>query len=116
MFYEICLYEVKIEKEEEFEELIKEVGDFYRSCPGVIDVKYIKRTHRQKSFEAVKNGEAPVRLTRKVGKITYVLYWELENEEIHGDICKIAFANNFVNRFHRCLIKMPKIILGEEIR
>jgi len=116
MFYEICLYEVKIEREEEFEELIKEVGEFYRSCPGVNDVKYIKRTHRQKSFQAVKNGEPPVRLTRKVGKITYVLYWELENEEIHGDICKIAFGRNFVNRFHRCLTTMPKIILGEEIR
>jgi len=116
MFYEICIYEVKVNKEEEFEELIKEVGDFYRTCPGVKDVKYIKRTHRQKDFEAVKNGEPPVRLTRKVGKITYVLYWELENEEAHGKICKIGFEKNFVNKFHRCLTTMPKIILGEEIR
>jgi len=52
MFYEICIYEVKINKEEEFEELIKKVGEFYRTCPGVKDVKYIKRTHRQKDFEA----------------------------------------------------------------
>ncbi|MDL2246692.1 hypothetical protein LJB96_03640, partial [Methanobrevibacter sp. OttesenSCG-928-K11] len=79
-------------------------------------VKYIKRTHRQKDFEAVINGETPIRLKRKVGKISYVLYWELENEEIHGNICKMANEKNFIKRFHRCLTTMPKIILGEEIR
>lgn len=115
MFYEICIYEVKVKKEEEFEELIKEVGAFYRSYPGVNDVKYIKRTYRQKDFEAVKNGEPPIRLTRKVGKITYVLYWELENEKIHGDIAEISLEK-YYKRFHRCLTTMPKIILGEEIR
>jgi len=116
MFYEICIYEVKINKEEEFEELIKEVGEFYRSCPGVLDVKYIKRTHRQKDFQAVISGEVPIRLTRKVGKITYVLYWELENKETHGKICKIAYGKNFMKRFQRCLTTMPRIILGEEIK
>jgi len=114
MFYEICIYEVKLNKEEEFEELIKEVGNFYRSCPGVKDVKYIKRTHRQIDFNAVKNGEAPIRLKRKVGKITYALYWELKNEELHGKIGKIGLKK-YYKRFHRCLTTMPKIILGEEI-
>jgi hypothetical protein len=109
MFYEVCIYEVKINKEEEFEELIKEVGAFYRSYPGVKDVKYIKRTHRQIDFNAVKNGEPPIRLTRKVGKITYALYWELENEEIHGEIGKIGLKK-YYKRFHRCLNTMPKII------
>ena len=51
MVYEICVYEVKTNKEEEFEELIKEVGDFYSSCSGVIDVKYIKRTLDKKIFK-----------------------------------------------------------------
>jgi hypothetical protein len=115
MFYEICVYEVKINKEEEFEELIKEVGDFYRSCPGVNNVKYIKRTHRQKDFKAVQNGEAPIKLKRKVGKITYVLYWELENKEIHGKIGELSMKKYF-KRFPRCLLSMPKIILGEEIQ
>lgn len=116
MFYEICIYEVKVDREEEFEDLIKEVGDFYRSLSGVNDVKYIKRTHRQKDFEAVKNGETPIKLTRKVGKITYVLYWELESAKSHGEICKIGFEKDFVKKFHRCLTTMPRIILGEEIR
>jgi len=63
MFNEICVYEAKIEKQDEIETLMKEVAEFYLTQPGVIDVKYIKRTHRQKDFNAVNNGETPIRLT-----------------------------------------------------
>lgn len=58
MFNEICIYEAKIDKQDEIEALMKEVAEFYLSQPGVIDVKYIKRTHRQEDFNAVKEGEA----------------------------------------------------------
>lgn len=44
MFNEICIYEAKIDKQDEIETLMKEVAEFYLSQPGVIDVKYIKRT------------------------------------------------------------------------
>ena len=74
MFNEICIYEAKLTKLDEIEELMKEVAEFYLQQDGVIDVHYIKRTHRQKDFNAVKEGELPVRLTRNVGKVTYVLY------------------------------------------
>jgi hypothetical protein len=74
MFHEICIYEAKIEKQNEIEELMREVANFYKQQPGVIDVKYIKRTHRQKDFNAVKNGELPIKLTRQIGKVTYVLH------------------------------------------
>jgi hypothetical protein len=47
MFNEICIYEAKIEKQDEIEVLMKEVAAFYLSQPGVADVKYIKRTHRK---------------------------------------------------------------------
>ena len=50
MFNEICIYEAKINKQDEIETLMKEVAEFYLSQRGVIDVKYIKRTHRQKRF------------------------------------------------------------------
>ena len=53
MFNEICLYEVKIDKQDEIEALTKEVAEFYLSEPGVIDVKYIKRTHWQEGFDAL---------------------------------------------------------------
>ena len=38
MFHEICIYEAKVEKQEEIEALMKEVAAFYLSQPGVIDV------------------------------------------------------------------------------
>ena len=114
MFNEICIYEAKIEKQDEIEELMKEVAEFYMTQPGVIDVRYIKRTHRQKDFNAVKAGEVPVRLTRYVGKVTYMLHMVLENEEAHADLCVVALEK-FYKRWNRCLTTMPKIYLGENI-
>ena len=114
MFNEICVYEAKIEKQDEIEALMKEVAEFYLSQPGVIDVKYIKRTHRQKDFNAVKAGEPPIRLTRQVGKVTYMLYLVLEDAEAHGRLAEVGLEK-FYKRWNRCLITMPKIYLGENI-
>lgn len=114
MFYEVCIYEAKPNKEEEIETLMKEVAEFYQAQPGVITVKYVKRTHRQKDFDAVKNGELPIRLTRVTDKITYVLYWELESAEVHASLCQPALEK-FYKRWTRCLVTMPKIILGEPV-
>jgi len=57
MFNEICIYEAKIEKQDEIEKLMREVAEFYMSQQGMIVVKYIKRTHRQRDFNTVKAGE-----------------------------------------------------------
>ncbi len=114
MFNEICIYEAKIEKQDEIQALMKEVAEFYMTQPGVIDVKYIKRTHRQKDFNSVKRGEPPTRLTRQVGKVTYMLYLVLENEEAHGKLALVGLEK-FYKRWNRCLITMPKIYLGENI-
>ncbi len=114
MFNEICIYEAKIEKQDEIETLMKEVAEFYLSQPDVIEVKYIKRTHRQEDFNAVKEGKPPVRLTRYVGKVTYMLYWSLENEEAHAKVSKLGLEK-FYKRWNRCLTTMPKILLGENI-
>jgi hypothetical protein len=113
-FVEICIYEVKPDRSEEFENLVSEVAVHHKSFPGVIAVKYIKRTHRQKDFNSVKNGEPAIRLTRKPETITYVLYWELDNELIHAEATKSGL-DKFYKRFNRCLTTMPKIILGERI-
>lgn len=114
MFNEICIYEAKIDKQEEIEALMKEVAEFYKSQDGVIDVKYIKRTYRQEDFNAVKEGKPPIRLTRNIGKVTYMLYWVLENEEVHARVSKLGLEK-FYKRWTRCLTTMPKILLGENI-
>jgi hypothetical protein len=114
MFNEICIYEAKIDKQDEIEALMKEVAEFYISQQGVIDVKYIKRTHRQEDFNTVKEGKPPIRLTRQIGKVTYMLYWVLENEEAHARVSKLGLER-FYKRWNRCLTTMPKILLGENI-
>ncbi|MDU5335227.1 hypothetical protein [Enterococcus sp.] len=114
MFNEICIYEAKLNKLEEIEALMKEVAAFYLEQDGVIDVHYIKRTHRQKDFNAVRDGELPIRLTRNVGKVTYVFHWVLEDEAAHARISKLGLEK-FYKRWNRCLTTMPKIILGESI-
>jgi hypothetical protein len=114
MFNEICIYEAKLEKHEEIEVLMKEVAEFYMTQPGVIDVKYIKRTHRQEDFNSVKEGKPPIRLTRYVGKATYMLYMVLEDEDAHGRLAKVSM-DKFYKRWNRCLTTMPKIFLGENV-
>ena len=114
MFHEICIYEAKLDKQDEIEQLMKEVKVFYKSQKGVIDVFYIKRNHRQKDFNAVKAGELPIELTRYIGKVTYMLHMILENKEAHANLCKIAL-DKFYKRWTRCLTTMPKILLGEDI-
>ena len=115
MFHEVCIYEAKIEKQEEIEQLMREVASFYKAQDGVVDVTYVKRTHRQKDFNAVKNGEVPVQLTRYVGKVTYILHWVLEDKETHARISKLGIEL-FYKRWTRCLTTMPKIMLGEEVQ
>lgn len=56
MFNEICIYEAKLTKLDEIEELMKEVAEFYLQQDGVIDVHYIKRTHRKKILMQLKTG------------------------------------------------------------
>jgi hypothetical protein len=114
MFYEICIYEAKLDKQDEIEELMKEVAAFYKGTDGIKDVRYIKRTHRQEDFNSVKEGVPPVRLTRYVGKVTYVLILGTEDEKAHGDLAKAALPV-FYKRWTRCLTTMPKIILGTDI-
>lgn len=113
-FIEICIYEVKPTKIEEFEELLTEVFEHHKSCEGVIDVKYMKRTHRQKDFNSVKTGEPAIRLTRKPKSVTYTLFWEVDNEISHALATKSGLEK-FYKRFNRCLITMPKIILGDRM-
>jgi len=113
-FVEVCIYEVKPHKTEEFEQLLEDIKAHHSKALGCIDVRYMKRTHRQKDFQSVKNGEPAIKLTRKPKSVTYVLYWELTNVGKHADATKSGLEK-FYKRFNRCLITMPKIILGDRI-
>ena len=71
-FVEICLYEVKPNKTEEFENLIERVVKHHRNFQGVIEARYIKRTHRPTDFKSVKEGKPSIRLTRPPQAVTYL--------------------------------------------
>jgi len=114
-FIEVCLYEVKPDKTSEFEDLIEKVVKHHSNFPGVVEVRYMKRTYRPVDFSGAKRGETAIRLTRKPEAVTYVLYWELDNEVIHAKATKSGLEH-FFKEFARCLIKPPKIILGERIQ
>lgn len=114
MFHEICIYEAKIEKQEEIEALMKDVKTFYMEQDGVVSVSYIKRMYRQEDFNAVKQGMPPLKLTHYVGKVTYVLHWAVRDVETHARVGKLGLEK-FYKRWNRCLTTMPKIILGEEV-
>jgi hypothetical protein len=114
MFHEICIYEAKLEKQDEIETLMREVKEFYLTLDGVESVTYVKRTYRQEDFNAVKAGEPPIPLTRFVGKVTYVLHLVVRDPEAHARLYKPALEK-FYKRWNRCLTTMPKIILGEPI-
>ena len=114
-FVEVCIYEVMPNKCEEFERLIGRVAKHHREFPGVKDVRYMKRTHRQGDFASVREGEPPIKLTRAPKSVTYVLYWELEDEITHGKATKSGLEQ-FLKEFTRYLVTTPKIILGERIQ
>ena len=114
-FVEVCVYEVKPDKAEQFEQLIERVAKHHRDFLGVIDVRYMKRTHRQGDFASVKAGKPPIRLSRTPKSVTYVLYWELDNEMTHGKATKSGLER-FFKEFTRCLVTTPKIMLGERIQ
>jgi len=114
MFYEICIYEAKIDKQDEIEALMKDCAEFYLQQEGVRDVRYFKRTHTQKDFNSVKEGIPPKELTRFVDKVTYVLFLEVDDENVHASLAKPGLEK-FYKRWTRCLTTMPKIILGTNI-
>jgi hypothetical protein len=113
-FVEVCIYEVKPDKAEEFEDLVNRVAVHHSEFPGVTDVRYMKRTHRQGDFAAVKRGERPIRLTRKPKSVTYVLYWELQDDVAHAKATQSGL-DDFYSEFRKYLIKAPRIVLGERL-
>ena len=96
-FVEICIYEVKQKRVDEFEELIKKVIKHHGNFPGVVDVRYMKLTHRPCSFGDAKKGNPSIKLTREPKSYTYALYWELDNEVTHGKATKSGLENYFRN-------------------
>jgi heme-degrading monooxygenase HmoA len=114
-FVEVCIYKVKPDRTDEFEDIVGRVVKHHREFLGVRDVRYMKRTHRPGDFTSAKKGLPAIKLTRKPKEVTYVLYWELDNEVTHGKATGSGLQH-FFKDFARCLVTTPNMILGQRIQ
>lgn len=114
-FVEVCVYKVKPQRAEEFERLIGRVAEHHRAFLGTREVRYMRRTHRPRDFSSAKKGLPAIKLTRRPGEVTYVLYWELDDEVTHGKATKSGLEH-FFKDFARCLVTTPNMILGQRIQ
>lgn len=74
-FSEIKLFQVKPNKIDEFETLVKAIKIEQAEQPGCISIKYIKRFY---TFDGIERGNAPRELA-KIGKcVKYYSYWEFD--------------------------------------
>ena len=82
-FTEICIYQVKPQKAEEFEALMMEAKHFLEKQEGLLSLRFFKRGYRI-DMEQIREGLPPLAITRIVKSVKYVLYWEFETKEHYG--------------------------------
>lgn len=112
-FSEICIYQVKPQKSEEFEALMLEAKSFLEKQEGLLSLRLVKRNHRI-DMEQIKEGLPPREITRIVKSVKYVLYWEFDTKESYGTAQKNLY-DSYWKPIERCLIVPHDKYLGERI-
>lgn len=110
-FTEICIYQVKPEKAEEFETLMLEAKSCLEQQEGLLLLRLIKRGYRI-DMEQIKEGLPPLKLTRVVKSVKYVLYWEFDTKESYGAAQKNLY-HSYWKPIEKCLIVPHDKYLGE---
>lgn len=112
-FTELCIYQVKPEKVEEFEALMLEAKSFLEEQEGVLLLRFIKRGYRI-DMEQIKEGLPPLKINRIVKSVKYLLYWEFDTKENYG----LAQKNLYIHiwkAIEKCLIVPHDKYLGESV-
>lgn len=110
-FTEICIYQVKPQKVDEFEKLLPEVKEFLEKQEGLLLVRLIKREYHI-DLEQIKEGLPPKKITRIVKSVKYMLYWEFATREQYG-IAQQNLYNTYWKAIEKCLIVPHDKYLGE---
>ena len=110
-FTEICIYQVKPQKIEEFELLMLEVKPFLEKQEGLLLLRLIKRGYHI-DMEQIKEGLPPLKLTRIVKSVKYMLYWEFDTKEHYG-IAQKNLYESYWKSIEKCLIVPHDKYLGE---
>lgn len=79
-FCEVKLFQVKLDKLEEFEKLISIVAEEQKQQEGCIDIKYLKRFY---IFDDIK--EQPRELTKINKCVKYYSYWDFDSLESYSN-------------------------------
>ncbi len=110
-FTEICIYQVKPQKTEEFETLMLEAKSLLEQQEGLLFLRLSKRGYRI-DMEQIKEGLPPLKLTRIVKSVKYMLYWEFDTKESYGAAQKNLY-NSYWKPIEKCLIAPHDKYLGE---
>lgn len=112
-FTEVCIYQVKPQKVEEFEALMQEAKELLAKQEGLLLLRFAKREYRI-DMEHIKEGRPPVKLTRVVKSVKYMLYWEFDSKESYGTAQKSLYES-YWKPIERCLVVPHDKYLGEGI-
>ncbi len=112
-FTEICIYQVKPQKVEEFETLMLEAKSFLENQEGLLLLRFAKRGYHI-DMEQIKEGLPPLKITRIVKSVKYMLYWEFDTKENYGKAQKNLYQS-YWKAIEKCLIVPHDKYLGEEV-
>lgn len=113
-FSEISIYQVKPDKTNEFEAIMKEASEIMKTIEGCQSLRLIQRTHYIKDITTIKEGLSPDQLTRIVKCVRYALYWEFDTDESYGKAQKQLYET-YWKGIEKCLIVPHDKILGNVI-
>ena len=92
MFTEMITFQVKPDKQEEFENLVAQLKKEQAQQPGCTGIRYFKRFY---TFDGNVHGEPPRPLTKIVKCVKYYAYWEFDTIENCGKGNGWLFDNYF---------------------
>ncbi len=112
-FTEICIYQVKPQKTEEFEALMLEAKSLLEKQEGLRLLRLVKRGYRI-DMEQIREGLPPLEIKRIVKSVKYMLYWEFDSKESYGAAQKNLY-DSYWKSIEKCLIVPHDKYLGEAV-
>lgn len=110
-FSELKIFQVKPDKQEEFELLAAAMADMQKQRDGCLDVKYVKRFF---TIDGVEPGNPPRELTKIVKCVKYYSFWEFDKKENYGKAVK-WFFENYGKQIMKLLIMPFEINCGNSL-
>ncbi len=110
-FVELKVFQVKPDKLNQFEEIVKQMEIFQKNSEGCVSIRYFKRFY---TIDGIELGEPPRELTKIVKCVKYYSYWEFDTKENYGKAIK-TFFELYNRELQKLLIAPFDINLGNSI-